>query len=61
MYVKEKKKTPSKNSLVLDYWMINTINEKVKVNSNTKVYNKINNNNTISINSNNNNNKNKKF
>jgi hypothetical protein len=44
MYVKEKKKTPSKNSLVLDYWMINTINEKVKVISNTKVYEKISNN-----------------
>ena len=47
MYIKEKKKNSLNNPKLLDYWMKESINEKVKINDNSnninKTYNKLNN------------------
>tara|TARA_Y100000589_G_scaffold302832_1_gene314712 strand:- start:161 stop:328 length:168 start_codon:yes stop_codon:yes gene_type:complete len=54
MYVKEKKQL-SKNPKLLDYWMKETINEKVNINNNknvNKTYNKIDNFSKLKVNKN---------
>jgi hypothetical protein len=53
MYVKEKPKKFLNNPKLLDYWMNNTVNEKVKINNNNnlnKTYTKLNNFSKIKVN-----------
>jgi len=53
MYIKEKKKLNINNPKILDYWMKNIINEKVKINNNSnKSYNKLDNFSKLKVNTN---------